>query len=196
MCLPTEKAHLQALRTQQILAYETGVTTVADPLGGSYYVESLTDKIEEEALKVMKQVEEVGGMEEAIRTEWLDRQFESEAVTRQKELNTGEKLVVGVNVFTTEQEENTPMGVQRVSENSAKKQVEEVRELKRTRDITRLTDAIKRLRDDAGEGRNVVPAMVEATRAWGTTGELLGTVREVFGYPYDPMETLSSPFNL
>jgi len=195
MCLPTEKAHLQALRTQQILAYETGVTTVADPLGGSYYVESLTDKIEEEVLKVMKQVEEVGGMEEAIRTEWLDRQFESEAVTRQKELNTGEKLVVGVNVFTTEQEKSTPMGVQRVSENSAKKQVEEVRELKRTRDTDRLTDAIKRLRDDAGEGRNVIPAMVEATRAWGTTGELLGTVREVFGYPYDPMETVSSPFN-
>jgi len=195
MCLPTEKAHLQALRTQQILAYETGVTTVADPLGGSYYVESLTDKIEEEALKVMKQVEEVGGMEEAIRTEWLDRQFESEAVTRQKELNTGEKLVVGVNVFTTEQEETTPLGVQRVSANSAKKQAEEVRELKCTRDMNRLTDAIKRLRDDAGEGRNVIPAMVEATRALGTTGELLGTVREVFGYPYDPMETLSSPFN-
>jgi (2R)-ethylmalonyl-CoA mutase len=61
--------------------------------------------------------------------------------------------------------------------------------------MDRLTDAIKRLRDDAGEGRNVIPAMVEATRAWGTTGELLGTVREVFGYPYDPMETLSSPFN-
>lgn len=195
MCLPTEKAHLQALRTQQILAYETGVTTVADPLGGSYYVESLTDKIEEEALKVMKQVEEVGGMEEAIRTEWLDRQFESEAVTRQKELNTGEKLVVGVNVFTTEQEETTPLGVQRVSANSAKKQAEDVRELKCTRDMNRLTDAIKRLRDDAGEGRNVIPAMVEATRALGTTGELLGTVREVFGYPYDPMETLSSPFN-
>ncbi|MDQ1335244.1 MAG: Methylmalonyl-CoA mutase [Thermodesulfobacteriota bacterium] len=195
MCLPTEKAHLQALRTQQILAYETGVTTVADPLGGSYYVESLTDKIEKEALKVMKQVEEVGGMEEAIRTEWLDRQFESEAVTRQKELNTGEKLVVGVNVFTTEQEETTPLGVQRVSANSAKKQAEDVRELKCTRDMNRLTDAIKRLRDDAGEGRNVIPAMVEATRALGTTGELLGTVREVFGYPYDPMETLSSPFN-
>jgi len=196
MCLPTEKAHLQALRTQQILAYETGVTTVADPLGGSYYVESLTDKIEDEALKVMKQVEEVGGMEEAIQTEWLDRQFESEAVTRQKELNNGEKLMVGVNVFTTEQEETTPLGVQRVSANSAKKQVEEVRELKRTRDINQLTDAIKQLRDDAGEGKNVVPAMVEATRALGTTGELLGTVREVFGYPYDPMETVSSPFNL
>lgn len=195
MCLPTEKAHLQALRTQQILAYETGVTNVADPLGGSYYVESLTDKIEEESLKIMKQVEDVGGMEEAIRTEWLDRQFEAEAVDRQKELDSGEKLVVGVNVFTTEPEKTTPLGVQRVPEQSAVKQVEEVKELKRNRDMDRLKDAIKRLRDDAGEGKNVIPAMMEATKAFGTTGELLGTVRQVFGYPYDPMEIIESPFN-
>jgi methylmalonyl-CoA mutase N-terminal domain/subunit len=195
MCLPTEKAHLQALRTQQILAYETGVTNVADPLGGSYYVESLTDKMEEESLKVMKQVEDVGGMEEAIRTEWLDRQFESEAVERQKEIDSGEKLVVGVNLFTTEQETTTPLGVQRVSEQSAKQQVEEVKELKRSRNMDQLKDAIRRLRDDTGEGKNVIPAMTNATRAYGTTGELLGTVREVFGYPYDPMGTIESPFN-
>jgi methylmalonyl-CoA mutase N-terminal domain/subunit len=194
MCLPTEKGHLQALRTQQILAYETGVTNVADPLGGSYYVESLTDKIEEESLRIMKQVDEVGGMEEAIRTEWLDRQFEAEAVKRQKELDSGEKLVVGVNIFTTEQEKTTPLGVQRVPEQSAKQQVEEVKTLKRTRNTDNLKNAIERLKDDTGEGKNVIPAMVEATKAYGTTGELLGTVREVFGYPYDPMETVESPF--
>ncbi|HIJ39841.1 MAG TPA: hypothetical protein HPP90_02005 [Deltaproteobacteria bacterium] len=139
---------LRALRTQQILAYETGLTNVADPLGGSYYIENLTDRMEEESLHVMKQVRDVGGMEEAIRTEWLDRQFESEAVKRQKELDSGEKLIVGVNVFTTEQEKTTPLGVQRVSSNSAKQQVAEVKELKRTRDMDRLNDAIKRLRDD------------------------------------------------
>jgi len=195
MCLPTEKGHIQALRTQQILAYETGVTNVADPLGGSYYVESLTDKIEEESLKVMKQVEDVGGMEEAIRTEWLDRQLESEAVKRQREIDIGEKLVVGVNVFTDDQEKTTPLGVQRVSEQSAKQQVEEVRELKQTRNMDKLRDAVKRLRDDAGEGKNVLPAMIDATRALGTTGELLGTVREVFGYSYDPMGIIESPFS-
>jgi len=194
MCLPTEKAHLQALRTQQILAYETGVTNVADPLGGSYYVEGLTDRIEEEALKVMKQVEEIGGMEEAIRTEWLDRKFESEALKRQKELDNGEKLVVGVNAFTTELEKNTPLGVQRVSSHSATQQIDEVKELKRTRDKNKLNEAISRLRDAAGEKKNVIPPMVEASKAFGTTGELLGTVREAFGYPYDPMETVESPF--
>jgi methylmalonyl-CoA mutase N-terminal domain/subunit len=194
MCLPSEKAHLQALRTQQILAYETGVTNVVDPMGGSYYMESLTDKIEEESLKIMKQVEDVGGMEEAIQTEWLDRKFEAEAVNRQKELDSGEKLVVGVNIFTTEPEKTTPLGVQRVSEQSAAQQVDEVKKLKQTRDMAKLKESIKRLRDDTEEGKNVIPAMVEATKAFGTTGELLGTVRQVFGYSYDPMEIIESPF--
>ncbi len=194
MCLPTEKGHLQALRTQQILAYETGVTNVADPLGGSYYIESLTDKIEEEALRCMKEVEELGGMEEAIRTEWLDRKFETEAVKRQKEVDNRDKLIVGVNIFDSEPETKTPLGVQRIAEQSAKQQISEVQELKRTRDMAKLRDAIDRLRDDASRGKNTIPAMIEATKAFATTAELLGTVREVMGYPYDPMQVIESPF--
>ena len=194
ICLPTEKGHLQALRTQQILAYETGVCNVADPLGGSYYVEELTDKVEEEVLRIMKQVEDVGGMEEAIRTEWLDREFEKEALMRQKEIDERERLVVGVNIFATEPETETPLGVQRISSESARRQIEETRELKRARDVSRLKDRMKYLREDAEEGRNVLPAMVEATKAFATTGELLGTVRMVMGYSYDPMEILESPF--
>lgn len=195
MCLPTEKGHLQALRTQQILAYETGVTNVADPLGGSYFVESLTDKIEEEALTVMKQVEDVGGMEEAIRTEWLDRQFETEAVKRQKEVDNREKLIVGVNIFNSEQEKTTPLGVQRIAEQSGRQQIDDVMELKRSRDTAKLADAIRRLRDDVADRKNTIPAMIEATKAHATTAELLGTVRQVFGYPYDPMEVIESPFD-
>ena len=194
MCLPTEKGHLQALRTQQILAYETGVTNVADPLGGSYFVESLTDKVEEEALKILKQVEDLGGMSEAIRTEWLDRQFEAEAVKRQKELDGSEKLVVGVNIFTSEPEKATPLGVQRVSEQSTQEQIRQVQRMKKTRDTKRLKEAIQRLREDAKARRNTMPAMIEATRACATTAELLGTVREVYGYPYDPMGVIESPF--
>jgi methylmalonyl-CoA mutase N-terminal domain/subunit len=195
MCLPSENGHLQALRTQQVLAYETGVTNVADPLGGSYYVESLTDRIEEESLEIMKQVEDLGGMEEAIRSEWLDRQFEAEALKRQKEIDIGEKLVVGVNVFRTEQETETPLGIQRVAEKSAKQQIEGVRSLRRARNMDRLKDAIAHLREDAEERKNVIPAMVEATKAFATTGELLGTVRETFGYPYDPLQRITSPFD-
>ena len=194
MCLPTEKGHLQALRTQQIIAYETGVTNVADPLGGSYFIESLTDKLEEEALKYMKEVDEVGGMEEAIRTEWLDRRFEQEAVKRQKEVDGLDKLIVGVNVFTSEQETSTPLGVQRIPEQSARQQIEGVRNLKASRDMSKLKSSIKRLQDDAAAGKNTLPAMIEATEAMATTSELLGTVRQVFGYSYDPMNIIESPF--
>ena len=193
MCLPTEKGHLQALRTQQIIAYETGVTNVADPLGGSYYVESLTDKMEEETLRYMKEVEDLGGMEEAIRTEWLDNRFDQEAVKRQKEMDDLEKLIVGVNVFTSDPETSTPLGVQRISELSTQGQIEGVKKLKKSRDPNRWKDALRRLREEAQEGKNTIPAMIEATRAHATTGEMLGTVREVFGYPYDPMNVLESP---
>ncbi|UCB48689.1 MAG: methylmalonyl-CoA mutase [Deltaproteobacteria bacterium] len=195
MCLPTEKGHLQALRTQQIIAYETGVTNVADPLGGSYFVESLTDKLEEEALKIMKQVDEMGGMEEAIRREWLDRQFNEEGVKRQKELDKGDKLVVGVNIFTSEPETSTPLGVQRIPEHSARQQIEDVKRLKQGRDARKVSEAIKRLRDDAAGGQNTIPAMIEATKAYATTAELLGTVRQVYGYSYDPMNVIESPFS-
>lgn len=194
LCLPTEKGHLQALRTQQIIAYETGVTNVADPLGGSYYVESLTDKVEEEALKIMQEVEDLGGMKEAIRTEWLDRQFDREAVKRQEEIDKGEKLVVGVNIFNTELETKTPLGVQRIAGQSAKQQIEEVLALKNSRDRSKVTEAIKRLRDDAAAGKNTLPAMIAATQAHATTAEMLGTVRQVFGYSYDPLEIIESPF--
>jgi methylmalonyl-CoA mutase, N-terminal domain len=194
MCLPTEKGHLQALRTQQILAYETGVTNVADPLGGSYFVESLTDKIEEEAHRYMKEVEDMGGMEEAISTEWLDRRFESEAVKRQKEIDSNDKLVVGVNIFSSEPETTTPLGVQRIPEQSANQQIEQVKAFKKERDDAKLTQAINTLRRDVEAGKNTIPAMIEATEAMATTAELLGTVREVLGYPYDPMGVIESPF--
>ena len=194
MCLPTEKGHMQALRTQQILAYETGVTNVADPLGGSYFIESLTDKMEEEATKIMKTVEDLGGMAEAIRTEWLDLQFESEAVSRQKEIDSGDKLVVGVNIFTSEPETETPLGVQRISDSSAKEQIRSVRKLKARRDPGKVRDALLRLREDADGDKNTISSMIEATKAFATTSELIGTVREAYGYSYDPLGITENPF--
>jgi methylmalonyl-CoA mutase N-terminal domain/subunit len=133
-------------------------------------------------------------MKEAIRTEWLDREFEKEALKRQKEIDQGEKLVVGVNIFSTEPETETPLGVQRIPSESARSQIEGTQELKGTRDKNCLKDRIKQLREDTEEGQNVLPAMIEATKAFATTGELMGTVRMGMGYPYDPMEILESPF--
>ncbi len=146
------------------------------------YTCELTDKLEQEALQYMNEVEGVGGMEEAIRTEWLDRRFEEEAIKRQKEVDNHDKLVVGVNLFTTEEEKTTPLWVHLIPEHSARDQIEGVRKLKMSRDKRKLNEAIKKLRDAAAEGRNTIPAMIEATQAMATTGELLGTVREVIGY--------------
>lgn len=99
-----------------------------------------------------------------------------------------------MNIFNSEPETSTPLGVQRITEQSAKQQISEVQELKRTRDLGKLKDAIDRLRDDTSNGRNTIPAMVEATKVFATTSELLGTVREVMGYSYDPMQAIESPF--
>jgi len=140
-------------------------------------------------------VDEMGGMEEAIRREWLDRQFNEEGVKRQKELDRGDKLVVGVNIFTSEPETSTPLGVQRIPEFSTRQQIEDVKRLKQSRDARKVSEAIKRLRDAAAEGENTIPAMIEATKAYATTAELLGTVRQVYGYSYDPMNVIESPFS-
>jgi methylmalonyl-CoA mutase N-terminal domain/subunit len=194
VCLPTETGHTQALRTQQILAYETGVTNVSDPLGGSYYVENLTNKLEEEIYKIMAEVDNVGGMYEAIRTEWLDRVFEHEALARQKEIDERDKIIVGVNMFTTEQETTTPMGVQRISSESVKRQIEMVIKLKKERNQVLWKEKILAVRAAAERRENVIPLMIEATEAGGTTAEMLGAVRLAFGYSYDPLEIIQAPF--
>ena len=102
ICLPTEESQRLAIRTQQILAYETGVAKVSDPLGGSYYVETLTDQIEAEAWKIMDEIESMGGMVEAIRTGWVDSEVEKAQIKNQKAIDMGEQFVVGVNAFTSE----------------------------------------------------------------------------------------------
>jgi methylmalonyl-CoA mutase N-terminal domain/subunit len=194
VCLPTENGHTQALRTQQVLAYETGVTNVADPLGGSYYIENLTDQLEEEIYKVIDEVEQVGGMSEAIRTEWLDRKFEKEALRRQKELDERDKIVVGVNMFTTPMEEKTPLGVQRIPSESARMQIESVTRSKKRRDPLVWKEKILALKEAAMERKNVIPYMIEATHAGATTGEMMGAVRLAMGYSYDPLNILEAPF--
>jgi len=113
---------------------------------------------------------------------------------RQKEVDNNDKLIVGVNIFKSEPETETPLGVQRIPERSAARQIEEVKALKRGRDNAKLIKAIDELRRDAEAGKNTIPAMIEATDAMATTAELLGTVREVFGYSYDPMGVVESPF--
>lgn len=198
IALPTEESQRLALRTQQILAYETGVANVSDPLGGSYYLESLTKSIEEDALKIIQKIEEIGGMAQAIKSEWLDREMEREALERQREIDRKRKILVGVNEFCGKEEKVTPGGVQRIPQGSILKQIEQTKELKRTRDQKKVLEALRKVKEKAIQGpkENLLPITLEAVKAYATTAEIVGTIREVYGYHYDPLKIVNSPFKL
>jgi methylmalonyl-CoA mutase N-terminal domain/subunit len=196
IALPTEEAHRIAIRTQQILAYETGVANVTDPLGGSYYVESLTNRIEEEAVRIMGEIEKEGGALEAMKTGWFDREVEKAALKYQREIDSGERIIVGVNAFIAEREKETPGGVHRVDLQSQRMQLEKVNELRRTRDNRKVREALGKLKGEAerGEQVNLMPAIIKAVSAYATRGEIMGTIRQVCGYSYDPLGIIESPF--
>ena len=193
--LPTETSQTLALRTQQILAYETGAARVADPLGGSWYVESLTNQIEEQALKIMGEIEQKGGMVAAIKSGWVLQEIESAALRRQTEIETGEKIVVGVNAFRAEREASTPGGIHESPPGQGEVLAAAVRELRRSRDNRRVAEALRHLHAQAlgGERVNLIPPLIEAARSYATTGEMMGTVRVAYGQPYDPMGVLAPP---
>lgn len=195
IALPTEESARIAVRTQQILAYETGVTRVADPLGGSYYVESLTDKIEDEVRNFLAKIDEVGGLLKAIESEWLDNEITQAAYQYQKEVETGERIIVGKNAFVIPEKQEREAKVHRRSERAAQKHVKNLKEVRAKRNIKKLGTAIEALRRKAeNREENLLPAMVEAATAKATIGEIMGTVRQAYGYSYDPFDTLTSPF--
>ena len=190
--LPTETSQGLAIRTQQVLAYETGVTRVADPLGGSYYVESLTRQLESAASHLLEEIRTQGGMEQAIRSGWVLRQIEAAALRRQDELETRSKLVVDVNAFRQSRETHTPGGVHAVPTGQGERLAQAVRELRARRDRGAVVRALRSLRERAqlGEQENLLPPMIAAAHAYATIGEILGTVRQVYGYAYDPLGVL------
>lgn len=194
--LPTEESQQLALRTQQILAYETGVAKVADPLGGSYYVESLTDQVEAEAVKIIKEIDEMGGMISAIKREWIDREIERAALQQQRDVDTGKKIIVGVNDFISPPEDKTPGGVHRTPEEIMKRQEVAVKQLKRDRNHGDVVKSIEKLRRhaDKGEKENLVPYVIEAVKSYATLEEIIGTIRQSYGLSYDPLEIQPSPF--
>jgi len=193
--LPTEESARIAVRTQQILAYETGVTRVADPLGGSYYVESLTDKIEEEVQQFLAKIDEVGGLIKAIETEWLDNEMAQAAYQYQKEVETGARVIVGRNAFVIPEKQEREAKVHRKSERAAKKHMTNLKAVRKKRDPRKLGHAVDALyRKAENRAENLLPAMVKAATAKATIGEIMGTIRQAYGYSYDPFNTLKSPF--
>ncbi|MCK9461401.1 MAG: methylmalonyl-CoA mutase family protein [Proteobacteria bacterium] len=179
LSLPTEGAALLALRTQQVIAYESGVCNTVDPLAGSYYVEGLTDRIEREALGLMRKIEEMGGMVAAIETGFPQRQIEDASYEYQSQIETGDRGIVGVNKFQAK--EGPSPAVFRVPPEIERAQVGRVRAVREGRDAAAADRALAALGEAARGTSNLMPPILGAVRAYATLGEICGVLRGVFG---------------
>jgi methylmalonyl-CoA mutase N-terminal domain/subunit len=179
LALPTAEAATLALRTQQILAFETGVTGVVDPLGGSYFVEKLTRDMQDEALAYFDQIDRMGGMVEAIERGFPQKEIAESSYRFQQAVERREKVIVGVNDFV--QADDPPIQILYIDESAAERQLAKLEALKRTRDGDRVSRALDALRAAAEGADNVMPPMLEAVRAYATLGEMCDALREVWG---------------
>jgi methylmalonyl-CoA mutase N-terminal domain/subunit len=186
LALPTEQAVQVALRTQQVLAYETGVPNVIDPLGGSYYVESLTDEMERGAEELFAEIDGVGGVVKALESGWLQRRIAESAMRQQWEVEQHRKVVVGVNELVTEEPELT-IPILKLSEDTEREQHERLATLRAARDARRHQAAIDALREASRTDANLIPYILEAARADATLYEIRAAMEEVFGAYREPV---------
>jgi methylmalonyl-CoA mutase N-terminal domain/subunit len=179
LSLPTEQSVRTALRTQQILAHESGAADTIDPLAGSYYVEALTDELEAEAFEILDEIEERGGMRKAVENEYVQGQIQDVAFERQREIESGERIIVGVNEYQVD--EDPKEDIEEVSEEEQRQQRERVQKLREDRDSEAVEAALADLKEAAEGDENVMPYIVEAVKAYATTGEICNAMRDVFG---------------
>jgi methylmalonyl-CoA mutase N-terminal domain/subunit len=179
LALPTEQAAKIALRTQQVLGYETGVAETVDPLGGSYYLESLTDELERRAKDLIEEVDVMGGAVAAIEAGFYQEAIHEAAYRIQRGIETGERIVVGVNRFVDDAIK--PVELQRISEVETARQLERLREVRAARDRASVDEALRRIEETARGTGNLLPPMREALRARATLGEVSDVLRRVFG---------------
>ncbi|MFD1562053.1 methylmalonyl-CoA mutase [Haloarchaeobius amylolyticus] len=184
LALPTEESVRTALRTQQILAHESGAADTIDPLAGSYYVESLTDQVEEEAYEILDEVEERGGMLEAVEQQWVQRQIQDTAFDRQREIEEKDRIIVGVNEFEIEDEE-PEMDVEEVTQEDQQRKIDGLEETRANRDDEEVDAALEALRDTAQSDQNLMPYIIDAVKAYATVGEICNVLRDEFG-EYQP----------
>ena len=180
LALPSEKAAKIALRTQQILAYETGVPNVADPLGGSWYVEELTDKIEKQAMKIFDEIEEMGGTINAIEEGYFQKKIGESASIFQESVDSKERVIVGVNDFVDENEE-IDIEILKISKDAQLTQEEKIKKLRNSRDKVQLNTKMKKLSDACKKDLNLVPFLIEVAEAGATVGEIVEVMKEVYG---------------
>src|SRR5512138_858485 len=177
--LPTEEAVTIALRTQQIIAFESGADRVVDPLAGSYYVEYLTDEMERRALEHIRHIDEMGGMLRAVEEGFPQKEIAEASYRFQQSVERREKIVVGVNAFRSEDEERIP--ILKIDETVARAQVERLRALRSERSAAKVAEALAQVERAAREGANVLPPVIEAVKAYATLGEVSDVLRKVFG---------------
>jgi len=182
LALPSENAALLALRTQQILAHETGVAQTVDAIGGSHAVEHLTDEIERRARATIEKIDALGGMLRAIESGYVQREIQKSAYAYQQAVERREEIVVGVNQYATDEKEEQPgVPLLRIDESTERAQVERLRALRERRDAKRAEQAIAEVERRARTSENLLPAIQSAVEAFATVGEISDAMRRVFG---------------
>jgi len=179
LALPSEIAVMTALRTQQIIAYESGAANTVDPLGGSYFVEYLTNRIEEEAMEYIDKIDEMGGATSAIQKGFYQREIADSAYRYQREIESKQRIVAGVNEFVTDAK--APIKILRVAPEAEKRQIERLRKVRAERNGKKVKEALEKLRKAAEGQENLMPYIFEAVKAYATNGEISDTLRGVFG---------------
>ena len=180
LALPTDKSVRIALRTQQIVAYESGITIVVDPLAGSYAIEALTKEIEEGALAYIKEIDDLGGMMTAIEKGYPQKHIQDAAYDYQKSIESGDRIIVGVNKFHID-EDMTERKLLKVDASVGENQIKKLREMKEKRDNVRVKTTLDAVREGAKGDANLMPLILDAVHAYATEGEICGVLREVFG---------------
>ncbi len=180
LALPTEESVQIALRTQQIIAYESGVGDVVDPLGGSYYIESLTDKLESDAWEYINKIDQMGGMINAINEGYPQKEIQDSSYSFQQAVDRGEEIIVGVNKFQSEEGKRCSQ-LLRIDDSVRDSQINRVNSLKQRRDLKKVEATLKALKEAAIGTENLMPKLIDAVEAYATLGEISNVMRDVFG---------------
>ena len=181
LALPTAKSARIALRTQQIIAYESGVADTVDLMAGSYAVEAMTNAIEEKVWEYLNQIDEMGGILEAIEEGFVQKEIQDAAYAYQLAVDKGEQIIVGVNAFRLEEEEGEEQEILKIDPAVEAKQIERLRELRQSRDNAKVEEALREVKRVAQDGGNIMFPIIKAVKVYATLGEIAGAMREVFG---------------
>jgi len=195
ICLPTEQAQMLALNTQHILAHEAGMANVVDPLGGSYYVESLTNRMEEEIRAVVDAIEDRGGILEALKSGYITSEVENSAFKYQSEVENKERIVVGVNEYIVDEDKDHDIDLHMIDQEIVEAHVQRLVEHKKNRNRSNTARALEKLYEvTAKTDDNIIYPIIEAINAGASLGEITGVVRMAHELPFDPMEMVEYPF--